>query len=418
MPDWRHGPLKFRAAWVIAATAAVVAACWCIRLCGLVNSAGNSLAVEVSLLVLTFLTGYALGYETGLPTGLTGVAALIAATQAANGAFTPLELMFTLGPWAAGRVMRSRRRLLEQLRASNDELQAQQEAYAAEVVRYERSRIAADLHDLVGHALSLMVVQAGAGQRAARDREDRARIALEHAGEAAREAQAEVRAVAGLLAGQAAAGVPGVPDGLGLVAEIVRQARQAGIDMTYRLAGPGGSGNAEAEAAAGRIVTEALTNALKHAPGAPVTLEVRTGGGSLEVTIENGPGRGNGNEPGGLGGVGGGHGLAGLRQRAATAGGRLSAGPVEDGGWRVHAVFPAKDGAQPDSRTLLWRAVRQSPWCPWEYRDRKHPQPPGPTPSALQSCTDEPAATGLTVYDRPGQTLRDEASRSPRCACV
>jgi signal transduction histidine kinase len=362
MPDWRHGPLKSRAAWVIAATAAVVAACWCIRLCGLVNSAGNSPAVEVSLLVATFLTGYALGYETGLPTGLTGVAALIAAIQAANGAFTPLELMFTVGPWAAGRVMRSRRRLLEQLRASNDELQAQQEAYAAEVVRYERSRIAADLHDLVGHALSLMVVQAGAGQRAARDREDRARIALEHANEAAREAQAEVRAVAGLLAGKAAAGVPG---GLGLVAEVVRQARQAGIDVTYRLAGPGGSGNAEAEAAAGRIVTEALTNALKHAPGAPVTVEVGTGGGSVEVTIENGPGRGNGNGLGGLGGVGGGHGLAGLRQRAAAAGGRLSAGPVEDGGWRVHVVFPAKDGAQPDSRTLLRRAVRRSPWCPW-----------------------------------------------------
>ena len=114
--------------------------------------------------------------------------------------------------------------------ASNDELRVQQEAYAAEVVRYERSRIAADLHDLVGHALSLMVVQAGAGQRTARDREDRARIALEHAGEAAREAQAEVRALAGLLAGEAAADVPG---GLGLVAEVVRQARQRPAVPTF-----------------------------------------------------------------------------------------------------------------------------------------------------------------------------------------
>ena len=343
MPDRRHGPLKSRAAWVIAATAAIVAACWCIRLGGLVSAVGNSPA-EPALLILPFLTAYGLGYETGLPAGLTGVAALIVAMQAANGAFSPLELMFTVGPWVAGRVMRSRRRLLEQLRASNAELHAQQEAYAAEVVRYERSRIAADLHDLVGHALSLMVVQAGAGQRAARDREDRARIALEHAGEAAREAQAEVRAVAGLLAGEAPAGVPG---GLGLVEEVVQQARQGGIDVTYRLAGPGGSGNAEAEAAAGRIVTEALTNALKHAPGAPITVEIGTGGGSLEVTIENGPGRGNGHGPGGLAGVGGGHGLAGLRQRAAAAGGRLSAGPAEEGGWRVHAVFPAVDGAHP-----------------------------------------------------------------------
>jgi signal transduction histidine kinase len=345
----------------MAATVAVVAACCCIRLFGLVNAVGNSPWV-IPLLTLPFLAAYALGYETGLVVSLAGTGALIAALLAAGGAFNPLELMLTVGPWAAGRVMRSRRRLVEQLRAGNDELRVQQEAYAAEVVRYERSQIAADLHDLVGHALSLMVVQAGAGQRAARDREDRALIALEHAGEAAREAQAEVRTVAGLLAGEAAPGVPGVSGGLGLVAEVVRQARGAGIDVTYRLAGPGGSGNAEAEAAAGRIVTEALTNALKHAPGAPVTVEVGTGGGSLEVTIENGPGRGNGNGPGGLGGVGGGHGLAGLRQRAAAASGWLSAGPVEDGGWRVHAVFPTKDGAQPDRRTLLRRAVRR-PQC-------------------------------------------------------
>lgn len=83
-----------------------------------------------------------------------------------NGTFNPFVLMICLGPWLAGRIIRSRRQLAEQLRARNEELAAQQEAYAAEVVRYERSRIAAELHDLVGHALSLMVVQAGAGQRA------------------------------------------------------------------------------------------------------------------------------------------------------------------------------------------------------------------------------------------------------------
>jgi signal transduction histidine kinase len=323
----------------MAATVAVVAACCCIRLFGLVNAVGNSPWV-IPLLALPFLAAYALGYETGLMVSLAGTGALIAALLAAGGAFNPLELMLTVGPWAAGRVMRSRRRLVEQLRASNDELRVQQEAYAAEVVRYERSRIAADLHDLVGHALSLMVVQAGAGQRAARGREDGARTALERAGEAAREARAEMRAVAGLLASDAPAGVPDVRDGLAQVAEAVRQARQAGIDVTYRLSGP--SGNAEAEAAAGRIVTEALTNALKHAPGAPVTVDVTVGGGYLEVTVENGTAQGTGD---GLGRFGGGHGLAGLRQRAAAAGGRLSAGATEDGGWRVSAMFPAGDGS-------------------------------------------------------------------------
>jgi signal transduction histidine kinase len=340
MPSRRRGLLKSRAAWVVVAVAAVVAAGWCIRLCGLVNAVGNSPA-DVLLLALPFLAAYAVGSETGLAVGAGATGALIAAIQAANGAFSPLELVFTVGPWAAGRVMRSRRHLLEQLRASNDELHAQQEAYAAEVVRYERSRIAADLHDLVGHALSLMVVQAGAGQRAARGREDRALVALEYAGEAAREARAEVRAVAGLLAGDAPVGVPDVRGGLDQIGEAVRQARQAGIDVTFRLSGPGGLGNAEA-AVAGRIVTEALTNAMKHAPGAPVTVDVAAGGGFLEVTVENGSAQGAGYE---LGRAGGGHGLAGLRQRAAAAGGRLSAGPTDDGGWRVHAVFPAEDDA-------------------------------------------------------------------------
>jgi signal transduction histidine kinase len=337
MRNGRLRPPPWRAAWTIAAAVAVAAACGGIALCGWVTALGNSPA-EIPLLLLPFLTGYALGYETGLAAGLAGVGALIAGMQAANGAFTPLELMLTVGPWAAGRVMRSRRRLVEQLRASNDELRVQREAYAAEVVRYERSRIAADLHDLVGHALSLMVVQAVAGQRAARGREDRARTALEQAADAAREARAEVAAVAGLLTGDAPAGVPG---GLDPVGAVIRQARQAGIDVTYRLSGSGGNRATEAEAAACRIVTESLTNALKHAPGAPVSVDVAANDCCLEVTIENGPAQGGD----GLGGAGGGHGLAGLRQRAALAGGQFSAGPAEGGGWRVRAVFPAGGGA-------------------------------------------------------------------------
>jgi signal transduction histidine kinase len=332
----RRGRLARADVTTIAATAAaiaVIAACCCIRLFGLVNAVNNSPA-EVTLLVIPFLTAFALGYETGLAIGLAATGALIAALQAGSGAFSPLELMFTVGPWAAGRIMRSRRRLAEQLRARNDELRAQQEAYTAEAVRYERSRIAADLHDLVGHALSLMVVQAGAGQRAVRGQEENARIALEHAGQAAREARAEMGAVAGLLAGDAPACLPGELD---QVAEVVRRMRKAGLEVTYQVGRVDDTVSAEVMAAVGRIVTEALTNALKHAPGAPVTVDVRVVGGHLEATVGNGPARGAGH---GLGRAGGGHGLTGLRDRAAAAGGRLGAGPTEEGGWRVHAVFP------------------------------------------------------------------------------
>ena len=113
----------------------------------------------------------------------------------------------------------------------------------------------------------------------------------------------------------------------------------AGIDVTYRLADDGEDVDARPAEAAARIVTEALTNALKHAPGAPVTVDVRAAGGDLDVTVANGPAAG---VPNGLGQAGGGYGLPGMRDRVAAAGGALSAGRAAGGGWRVHAVLPAR----------------------------------------------------------------------------
>jgi signal transduction histidine kinase len=326
----------------------LAAAVFGLRPLGAADAVINSWLV-VPLLSLPFLAAYGLGYLAGLTAGLTALAVLIAALEVANGTFNPFVLMISLGPWLAGRIIRSRRQLAEQLRARNEELAAQQEAYAAEAVRYERSRIAAELHDLVGHALSLMVVQAGAGQRvpltgggaAADDRagddgagDDRAEAALRLVADAAREAQAEIAALAGLLSGDPRAGGAG---GLDLVAELVRQVRAAGVEVTYRLSGDADVGDGPAETAS-RVVTESLTNALKHAPGAPVAVDVRAGGGELEVTVWNGPAAA---PPDGLGRAGGGYGLAAMRARVAAAGGRLSAGPAPDGGWRVHAVLPA-----------------------------------------------------------------------------
>ena len=327
-----------RAAWAVAAALVLASALFCLRPLGAANAFVNSWPV-IPLLSLPFLAAYALGYLAGLAAGLASVAVLIIALQTANGVFNPLVLMVTLGPWLAGRIIRSRRQLADQLRARNDELAAQQEAYAAEAVRYERSRIAAELHDLIGHALSLMVVQAGAGQRAplaGGDTEDEgARAALRLVAGAAREAEAELAALAGLLSGDQRAGAPG---GLGLVAELVRQVRAAGVDVTYRLSGDSDVADGPAEVAS-RVVTESLTNALKHAPGAPVTVDVRASDGELAVTVGNGPAAGPAAD--GLGRAGGGYGLAAMRDRVSAAGGRLAAGPARDGGWRVHAVLPA-----------------------------------------------------------------------------
>jgi signal transduction histidine kinase len=351
----RVGSVPLRRAAPAAAVVLLAGFLFCVRPLGIANAVDNSLAGNLALSI-PFLIAYALGYEAGLAVGLIGVALLVTALQVANGgAFSPLPEMLVLGPWIAGRIVGSRRRLADQLRARNAELLAQQEAYAAEAVRYERSRIAADLHDIVGHALSLMVVQASAGQRAALARDGSAgdggsgdgdsgdgdpggagaRRALEAVAEAAREAQAEVGLLAGLLAGEQAP-----PPGLGLIAELVRQVQGAGVQVTYRLmADDDAAVDPTTAEIASRIVTEALTNALKHAPGAPVTVDIRAAGGDLTVTVENGAAPGDRID---LARAGGGYGLTGMRDRVSAHGGSLDAGPAAEGGWRVHAVLPAR----------------------------------------------------------------------------
>ncbi len=192
----------------------------------------------------------------------------------------------------------------------------------------------------MGHALSLMVVQASAGQRAALTQgsaELSTRSALETVAEAARQAQADVGLLAGLLS--SAALPASAPPGLDLAAELVRQVQAAGVEVTYRLTSDGEAGDVDAASAevVSRIVTEALTNALKHAPGAPVTVDIHVSPGGLRVTVQNGAAAGTGND---LARVGGGYGLTGMRDRVLALGGQFDAGPAAESGWRVHAVLP------------------------------------------------------------------------------
>jgi signal transduction histidine kinase len=326
---------------------------FCARPLGFAAGLSNSPA-GVVLLCVSFLICYVLGYQNGVITGLSGVALLIAGLWVVNGSFSPVGEMITIGPWAGGWLIRSRRRLARQLKTRNDQLLAQREAYAAEAVSYERSRIAADLHDVVGHALSLMVVQATAGQRAGRAS---ARSALEIIAEAARDAQADADLLAGLLSGDLARG----PAWLDLTAELVRPARAAGVEVTYRLAGEGTADAASAEVVS-RIVTEALTNALKHAPGAAVTVDISAAEDGLTVTVENGAPKG----ASGLAHAGGGYGLAGLRDRVHALGGQFHAGPKPDGGWHLHAAI----GVTPMHQQAVRRAATARAAGRASHRDR------------------------------------------------
>ena len=255
--------LATRRRWPVAAAAVACALLLAVRPLGLVPEL-NGLLGDPSLWVV-FLLAYALGTGAGLAAGLAVAALLAACLLIANGGFSPVAIMVTIGPWLAGRVVLSRRRLAEQLQARNEELRAEQELFALESVRYERARIARELHDIVAHCLSVMVVQASAGQRIA-DADGMAE-ALQSVAAAAEQAQAEIGRLAELLSEDLP---PGMTPRLEMAGELVRQASVTGLAVSCRVQRPCDQLSPAASEAAYRVVQEALTNALKHAPGAPV----------------------------------------------------------------------------------------------------------------------------------------------------
>jgi signal transduction histidine kinase len=327
--------LGVRRRWPVPAAAvacAALAAVWPLGLAPAVNG-----ALTIPFFLTPFLFAYSLGAGAGLVVGLAGSVLLAVCLQLSNaGVFNPLGLMLTIGPWLVGRVVLSRRKLAEQLQARNEELRAEQELFAAESVRYERARIARELHDIVAHCLSVMVVQASAGQRVAAADRDGVAEALESVAEAAAQAQTEVGRLVELLSG-GPTGPVGPPPGLAMVDELVRRASGSGLAVSCRFAGSCDRLAPAASEAAYRVVQEALTNALKHAPGAPVDITVRSQGAEVAVDVVNAPGR---QRPSGLERSGGGFGLAGMRDRVAACGGSLTCGPTQAGGWRVSALLP------------------------------------------------------------------------------
>jgi signal transduction histidine kinase len=260
---------------------------------------------------------------------------------------TPPLLYAVAGPWLIGRVVRSRRELAARLEATAAALEAERAAYVALAVERERLSIARDLHDVVGHAMSLVVLQAAAGRHLARQDPRAAAEALAAIADAGREARTEVERLRGVLEA-------GPAPGLEALGEVVARAAAAGLDVRVRGGGGTASLSPEADRAAFRVVQEALTNALRHAPGAAVEVALERRGGTLVVEVVNGPPRrdrdpASGPEgPEGPGdGRGGGHGVRNMAERVAAVGGHLDAGPRDDedgggpgGGWRVRATLP------------------------------------------------------------------------------
>jgi signal transduction histidine kinase len=270
--------------------------------------------------------------------GWTSVAALLVLTGASEvlSAFAHDSPGFWIAPiagWGAGRALADREHVAAQLAERARELEEERETHAALSVRYERARIASELHDIVAHAISVMVVQASAGQRLAAHDPELTAETFEAIAGAAREAEADIGRLVALLGDEGAIGP--APD-LALVEELVARAEGSGFDVTLRLEGQREGLPASLGQAAYRVVQEGLTNALRYASGAPVSVLVRGEPQALVIEVINAEATGDV----ALAGTGTGNGLRGLRERVGACGGTLEAGPTLEGGWRLSAHLP------------------------------------------------------------------------------
>jgi signal transduction histidine kinase len=238
-------------------------------------------------------------------------------------------LMFSVPGFFAGTVLRLRREAAEELAERGRELEEERELFADLAMRHERARIAAELHDIVGHAISVMIIQAAAGQRLVDRDPVRAGEAFGAIAESARQGHEDLRRLVDLLGGTEVGG----PD-LALIEEVVARAARSGLDVRCRFEGDREGVAAPAAHLAFRVVQESLTNALRHAPGSAVRVLVGGGARGLAISVENGPALGDRPAVTGTG-----RGLTGLRERVQQRGGQLSAGPTPDGGWRVRATL-------------------------------------------------------------------------------
>ncbi len=238
--------------------------------------------------------------------------------------------------WLCGRAVRARALLTEELHEAAIRAEEAHEAEAQRAMAEERRRIAREMHDVVAHSVSVMVVQAGGARRIIDRDPDRAAQAAAQIEYTGRAALVEMRRLLGLLhAGEGEAGALAPQPSLAELDALVDRSRAAGLPVEVRVLGERRALPAGIDLAAYRIVQEALTNTLKHAGAAPTEVHLRWGEDELELEILD---RGAAQAP--RNGSGGGHGLVGMAERVRLYGGELEAGPRPAGGFRVRARLP------------------------------------------------------------------------------
>lgn len=292
---------------------------------------------------------YSVGAHVARPTSLRNGVAMIALIVAVGtlGVIVPEEdlpwyaipafvVMYGTA-WILGDNLRTRRAYLAELERNAERAESQREAEARNAVAQERTRIARDLHDVVAHSMSVMVVQAGAARRVIDVNPEQAATALAAIESTGRESLDEMRRILGVLRSDdeelELAPAPTIDD----FSKLIDHCEQAGLNVALEVDGEPTGLPASVEVSAYRIVQESLTNTLKHAGAGSATVRVAYADDELTVAVTDN-GRGAAANRSGAG-----QGLVGMRERVEAFGGTLTAGPRTGGGFAVTAVLPVRE---------------------------------------------------------------------------
>jgi len=328
-------PLAWRVRYPIATVVVITAAG------GLLVAVAAPHQAPFEVFIGSVLASYSIGAHTaggrrwlglGLMFGV-GLPFMVAADSngmASGNALAPIAWL--TGAWAVGAIIRGRRLRTAELELLTAELAQQRDLQAQAAVAVERGRIARELHDVVAHNVSMMVVQAGAADRVLEGDQPDVRRALAAIAGTGRETVDEMRLLLGVVRSDEGAGLSPQP-GLGDLDQLVSNVRSAGLHVDLRVEGERSPLSPGVDLSAYRIVQEALTNVLKHTETARVEVTVRYANDAVQVEVcDDGRPR----EPT----AGGGNGLIGMRERVAMLGGEFRAGARRDGGFAVFARLP------------------------------------------------------------------------------
>jgi signal transduction histidine kinase len=314
-----------------------------IAIAGIVGEAALTGPPDLAFTILMLVvSAYSVGAHSEQRVALAGLVLGVAVVLAVSAIrhdsdFIFPVVFFVFIPWLVGRTLRHQSALARELAEKADRAELAREEEERRAVAAERSRIARELHDVLAHNLSVIVVQASAAGRIVERDPDTANDAADLIRGTGREALAELRHLFGTVRrgeGEPLAGPPGIYQ----VERLAARAREAGLTVRVKVEGTAVPLPAGVDVTAYRVVQEALTNTLKHAGASHAAVTVRYEPWELVVEVED---DGAGTEPNGdLGSMGGGHGLVGMRERVQVYGGKLQAGRRRGGGYAVRARLP------------------------------------------------------------------------------